>query len=83
MASQRHGWATSWIGIYLLIGLAFQLIYFGVPGLLRLGSWLHVLAWPAYVVLGMLRRLFLPFAFVALLGLIGFLAVTRWLRTGR
>ncbi len=77
------GWTTSWLGVYLLIGLAFQLIYFGLPWPQHLGTWLHVAGWPIYVVVGMLRRLFIPFAFLALLGLLAVFAARRWLRMGR
>jgi hypothetical protein len=51
---------------YLLMGLAFQVIYFGFPSPFRLITWLHVLGWPFYVVLGLLRWIFFPFAVIAL-----------------
>lgn len=60
---------VSWSGVYLVIGLLFQILYFGVPWPFHASTWLHVLGWPIYVVLGMLRRLFIPFAFLALIGL--------------
>lgn len=64
----RASAGVPWLGAYLVIGLVFQLLYWGLPWPQYLGTWLHVLLWPVYVVLGMLRRLFIPFAFVALLG---------------
>ena len=51
---------------YLLMGLAFHVIYFGFPSPFRLITWLHVLGWPFYVVLGLLRWIFFPFAVIAL-----------------
>jgi hypothetical protein len=53
--------------LWLAIGLAFQLIYFGIPHPLRLVTWLHVLFWPVFVLLGMLRWVFYPFAVIAIL----------------
>ncbi len=52
--------------LWLAIGLAFHLIYFGFPHPLRLFTWLHVLFWPVYVLLGMLRWVFYPFAMIAI-----------------
>ena len=53
--------------LWLGMGLAFHLVYFGIPFPLRAGTWLHVLFWPAYVLLGMIRWIFYPFAMVALI----------------
>jgi hypothetical protein len=60
------GLSTGLGGYYLLMGLAFQLIYFGIQSPLRLVTWFHILGWPFYVVLGLLRWVFYPFAVVAL-----------------
>lgn len=59
------------------MGLAYQLIYHGFESPLSLGFWLHVLIWPVYVAIGMLRMLFFPFAVVSLLGLFALMAFSR------
>ena len=61
-SAMRPNLILLWLGI----GLAFHLVYFGIPYPLRIGTWLHVLFWPAYVMLGMVRWFFYPFAMVAL-----------------
>ena len=58
----------SLILLWLGMGLAFQIVYFGLPHPLRIGTWLHVVFWPAYVLLGMARWVFYPFAMIAMLG---------------
>jgi lysylphosphatidylglycerol synthetase-like protein (DUF2156 family) len=57
---------------YVVMGLAYQLLYHGLQSPLRLEFWFHVLGWPVFVVLGLLRFVFMPFAVVAL---VGFLAI--------
>ncbi len=64
--NQRLG--TYW----LVMGLAYQVLYHGLQSPLSIGFWLHVLGWPVFVVLGLLRWVFMPFAVVAL---VGFLAI--------
>lgn len=59
-------WRPNLILLWLGMGLAFHLVYFGIPFPLRIGTWLHVLFWPVYVLLGMIRWIFYPFAMVAL-----------------
>ena len=53
--------------LWLAIGLVFHLLYFGLPHPLSLFSWLHVLFWPVYVLLGLVRWIFYPFAVLAIL----------------
>ena len=59
---------------YLAMGFLFQVLYHGVPWPLRLATWLHVLGWPVFVVLGLARWLFLPFAVLSILGLLAVVA---------
>ncbi len=54
---------------YLVIGLLFQVLYHGFPWPFSLGTWLHVLVWPVFVVFGLLRWVFYPIAMLALIGL--------------
>ena len=65
------------LGWWLLMGLAFQIIYFGFPNPLTLPFWLHLVFWPAFVLLGLLRWFFLPFAVVSLLALGGLFVLRR------
>jgi hypothetical protein len=61
------------LGTYwLVMGLAYQLLYHGLQSPLSIGFWLHVLGWPVFVMLGLLRWVFMPFAIVSL---VGFLAI--------
>ena len=71
--------ATSMIGYWLLMGLAYHVIYFGFPHPFRLFTWLHVIFWPIYIVLGLLRWVFYPFAIVALLGFVAVFMMNRGL----
>jgi len=69
---------TRFIGPYwLVMGLAYQIIYHGFASPLSLGFWLHVILWPGFVALGMLRMLFFPFAVASLLGLLALTAFSR------
>ena len=60
---------------YLSMGLLFQVLYHGVPWPLRAMTWLHVLGWPVFVVLGFARWLFLPFAVLAIIGVLAILVL--------
>jgi len=60
---------------YFSMGLLFQVLYYGVPWPLRVTTWLHVLGWPAFVVLGFARWLFLPFAVLAIIGVLAILVL--------
>jgi hypothetical protein len=53
--------------VWLAIGLVFHLLYFGLPHPFSLHTWLHVLFWPVYVLLGLVRWIFFPFAILAML----------------
>ena len=57
---------SCWLGM----GLAFHLVYHGFPNPFRLASWIYVWGWPYFVVVGMIRWFFMPFAFTALLCLL-------------
>lgn len=52
---------------WLVMGLAYQLLYHGIQSPLSVSFWFHVLGWPVYVILGLLRWLFFPFAIVAII----------------
>lgn len=60
---------------YFSMGLLFQVLYYGVPWPLRIATWLHVLGWPVFVVLGFARWLFLPFAVLAIIGVLAILVL--------
>jgi hypothetical protein len=76
-AAQGGSWAVYWV----LMGLAYHIIYHGIPWPLQLSTWLHVLGWPVYVMLGLLRWIFIPFAAAAFLGAVILGAVhARWRR---
>ena len=64
-------------GYYLAVGLAYQILFHGIPWPLRIATWLHVTLWPLYLALGLARWLFLPFAILSLLGLLAIVAVRR------
>jgi hypothetical protein len=57
----------SWLIYWIVMGLAYHLIYYGIPWPLQLSTWLHVVGWPMYVMLGLLRWIFIPFAAIAFL----------------
>ena len=59
---------------YFGVGLLFQVLYHGFPWPLRVITWLHVLAWPLYVVLDLARWVFMPFALLSILGLLAIFA---------
>lgn len=61
--TQGGPWAIYWI----VMGLAYNIIYYGIPWPLQLATWLHVLGWPVFVMLGLLRWIFIPFAATAFL----------------
>ena len=65
------------IGWWLIMGVVFHVIYFGLPNPLAVLFWLHVVFWPAFVLLGLLRWFFLPFAVVSLLALGGIVLLRR------
>ena len=77
--TSSQNFAVSMIGYWLLMGLAYHVIYFGFPAPLRIGTWLHVIFWPIYIVLGLLRWVFYPFAIVALLGFVAVFMMNRGL----
>jgi hypothetical protein len=56
---------------------AYQFLYFGLPWPGQLSTWLHVLGWPAFVVLGLLRWIFMPFAVLAFLGFLAVVLLRR------
>ena len=62
---------TNLVLYWLVMGLTYQLLYHGIESPLRPDFWLHVIGWPIYVVLGLLRWIFFPFATVALLIFLG------------
>jgi hypothetical protein len=62
---------------YLVIGALFQLIFFGFGSPFSLWTWIHVLGWPVFIVLGFLRRLFFLFALLAILVFAAFLILHR------
>ena len=64
-------------GYYLAVGLAYQILFHGIPWPLRILTWLHVTLWPMYLALGIARWLFLPFAILSLIGLLAIVAVRR------
>ena len=64
-------------GYYLAVGLAYQILFRGIPWPLRIATWLHVTLWPLYLALGLARWLFLPFAILSLVGLLAIVAVRR------
>lgn len=66
--TRRKAGGLNMLLLWLAFGLAFQLVQFGLPHPLRLDTWLHVLFWPVYVLLRMLRWAFYPIAMVALIG---------------
>jgi hypothetical protein len=53
---------------YLIMGLLFRLLFHGFPWPFSIATWLHVLVWPVYVMLGLLRWIFYPFAVLAIIG---------------
>ncbi len=64
-------------GYYLGVGLLFQVLYHGIPWPLQVMTWLHVLAWPLYIVLGLARWIFMPFAVLSIVGLLAIVAFQR------
>lgn len=56
--------------VYLVIGLLFHLLYYGFPWPFSLSTWLHVLIWPYFIVLRVLRWVFVPFAMIAIVALV-------------
>ena len=60
---------------YLAMGLLFQVLYHGVPWPLRITTWLHVIGWPVFVLLGFARWVFIPFAVLSIVGLLAIFAL--------
>ncbi len=60
---------------YLGVGLLFQVLYHGIPWPLQVMTWLHVLGWPVFVLLGLARWVFMPFAVLSVVGLLTIMAV--------
>jgi len=75
-ATQGSSWAVYWVAM----GLAYHIIYYGIPWPLQLSTWLHILGWPVFVLFGLLRWIFIPFAAAAFLGAVMLRAVNARLR---
>ena len=78
-SGKGSGFGVDLLVCWLALGLAFHLLYHGVPHPLRFWSWAWIAGWPIFVVAGMIRWFFmLPFATVAFAGfLLVFLARSR------
>jgi hypothetical protein len=73
LAGQRNRFqaatsGSSWAVYWLAMGLAYHILYYGMPWPLQASTWVHVLGWPIFVMLGLLRWIFIPFAAAAFLG---------------
>ena len=68
---------VSLLACWLTVGVAFHLIYHGLPHPLALRSWFYILAWPLPVMAGMLRWVFMPFAAMAFICFLAVFLVDR------